>query len=1175
VKQKTHTAASSLYYKIVMTLACGLGGYAVNCLPVEIFPGIHLIFGSLVTLVAAMRYGPAAGGVAGLMAGLRTWTLWHQPLPVSAVLYALEGVWVGRQMQTPRRGPLTTTLAYWLLIGGWLNLAGQLFITHLPLRLAMIVQARSIINGLLVGMLLELGLLIYEVVRQRSQPQRPARLSLNALVTLVMVATISLPMLYISTSSIQHVRERLTSDMTTSAMRDVASIEFECRALLEHQEHNLKFVAALFSSPRHRTGDAMAMSKLLAGIHEEFSEFQSLFVTDASGRAIAAVPLTDSESQSLIGRNLVESRFTPDLFVTRATVYSGVYQERDLVPGPALAIAQPLHDASGALVGFVIGCLTLDRFHAIVTRYQVEGSDVVIADAAGRLISDSSRPPEDYAQVVSLAERQEFQLASRQLSGAFDMSDATTNPAPAARLSFDQAAVVQYTTIPITGWKIWERQSLAPLKARLDGLYFNYLLTLLLALLLGFVFSAWVARLLTRSMVQLQRSALRLNTGNFSTRLPAQQFITTEYDHLFRSFATMTERLESSWNRQQELLREASFARRELETIFDAMTDAVVITDAEDHIVRANRAYYRLRRVEPEEAVGHVLTDIAHTNVDWRSCDVCMVRRAGQHAVIFKSADRNDIGRDLEIRIDPIFNDEGQRAGAVQVLRDLTEKRLAEAEAKRASALLQNLVESAYDAVYATDLGGRFLWANKRAADLFGFTREALVGESFLQCLHEDDVERVRAGFERAMRGEAAQYEARCLTPDGQMRVVLVTKSPVYSENQVVAVLGIMRDVTDERREVEQLMRDDKLRALGQLASGVAHNFNNSLTAVLGYTQMVMTKVSDAKIARHLKTIETAALDAAKMVQRIQNFARQRQDDTAVSCDANQIVRDALDLTRSRWRDDAHAEGREYDIVFRPLQETLVKCDESAMREVFVNIIINALDAMPTGGRLTITTAVESNWAVIKFTDTGCGMTEEVRRRIFEPFFSTKGAKGYGMGLSVSYGIVERHGGDILVTSEATRGSTFTIKLKLSGAEEDAPDELPLEHLPREAAILIVDDEAPIRALLGDILRARGHRVLIAEDGLAGLRAIESMPFDMVITDLSMPGADGWRVATEARRRWPETRVVVITGYGGYADTAVPGGDTSLVDALISKPFNIGEIDAIISRLLLDAQDAG
>ena len=617
----------------------------------------------------------------------------------------------------------------------------------------------------------------------------------------------------------------------------------------------------------------------------------------------------------------------------------------------------------------------------------------------------------------------------------------------------------------------------------------------------------------------------------------------------------------------------SSISKGALETTFDAMTDAVAITDAEDRLVRANRAYYRLFGAEADRATGQILTEVAHPRGDWESCRTCTARRTGSHAVILEAADQNSIRRDLEIRIDPILNSEGQCVGAVQVFRDLTEKRLAEAEAARAGAMLRNLVESAYDAVYATDLQGKFLWTNKRAADLFGFESDALVGETFLQSLHEDDVQNVQICFASATRGKASRYEARYLSPDGRIKVVLVTKSPVYAESQIVAVLGIMRDVTDERREVEQLMRDDKLRALGQLASGVAHNFNNSLTAVLGYTQMVMAKATDSKITRHLKTIETAALDAAKMVQRIQNFARQRQDDSTTPCDANQILRDALDLTRSRWRDDARAAGIEYEVNFRPAKELLVRCDPSAMREVFVNVIINALDAMPNGGQLTITTAIaDDEWAIIKFADSGSGMPEDVRQRIFEPFFSTKGARGYGMGLAVSYGIVERHGGDIIVTSELNRGSIFTIKLKLVSEEEDVRDELAEHRQPREAEILIVDDEAPIRALLGEILRARGHRVLVAEDGLAGLRAIEGTRFDMVITDISMPGVDGWKVATETRKRWPETKLVIVTGYG-RAKKVPPDGDVGFVDAFISKPFKVGDIDATVSRLLLEAQD--
>ena len=200
-------------------------------------------------------------------------------------------------------------------------------------------------------------------------------------------------------------------------------------------------------------------------------------------------------------------------------------------------------------------------------------------------------------------------------------------------------------------------------------------------------------------------------------------------------------------------------------------------------------------------------------------------------------------------------------------------------------------------------------------------------------------------------------------------------------------------------------------------------------------------------------------------------------------------------------------------------------------------------------------------------------MTGETRQRIFEPFYTTKGAKGQGMGLAVTYGIVERYGGEIHVTSEPGQGSTFTIRLKRALEPEAVPERGEAGLAARSSSVLVVDDEAPIRVLLSDILRARGHKVMTAEDGLQGLKAVENIRFDLVITDLSMPGADGWTVIEETRRRWPDTKLVILTGYGGFAELAVPGGDpsvvdTSVVDALISKPFNIAEIDLTINRLL-------
>lgn len=1148
-------------------------GYAINCLPIEIFPGIRIIFGSVASILAAVKFGPLAGGVSGFVAGLRMSSLEAQPFPLGACLYALEGVWVGYRTKKYKRRVLTATLSYWLFLGSWLSLAIQLFLDRLPLQLALILQARSIINGMLAGILVESGIMVYEILRrQRSRnTSQPARLSLSALITLATTALISLPLLYISTSSIQSVREKMLSDLTASSSRDVAAVEAEVRTLMNGYERGLDLAGTLLSSPNHMTRDNARIAELLSGIREQFSDFQAMYVTDSDGRILAFDPPSEPGSPSLTAMKLNALSRARDLLAANPSLYASANSELNPMTGPAVVLGKPLADKRGNATGFVFAAVRIDKFHAIVSRYKEEGEALVIADREGTLIAESSRTLGDYKKAENLEGQKDFEIASQADAGtrSYSVKDAS---AKAGHSAPDSTYLVQYATLSETGWRIWERQSLSPVKAKLSGLCLNHLIVLTLAMILAFIFGKAVARLSIRPMVRLEQSASRLNSGNLSERRPAMRLITTEYDSLFRCFDEMAERLQTSWNRQQELLKDISIANSELEATFDAMTDAVIITDTEDRILRANRAYYRLSGLEAEQISRQPLTDIAHPDDDWHLCEACVTRRAGQHAIIIEKPEENVLGRDLEIRVDPIYNVTGERVGSVEVLRDLTEKRIAEAEAEKASALLRNLVDAAYDAVYATDLYGRFLWANKRAADLLGLDSQNLEGVSFLRSIHEEDFHRVRLIFQRVARGNAERYEARYLTGDYRVRNLLVTSSPVYTDKEVVAVLCIIRDVTEERLEVEQVMREDKLRALGQLASGVAHNFNNSLTAVLGYTQMVLSRVSDTKIARHLKTVETAALDAAKMVQRIQNFARQRKDEPSAPSDLNQIVRDALDLTRSRWRDDARAAGIVYDIAFKPTSDVTAMCDQSAMREVFVNIIINALDAMPSGGRLTIATGIKGDMATIKFADTGCGMTEDVRLRIFEPFYTTKGAKGYGMGLAVTYGIIERHGGEIQVTSQPGYGSTFIFKLPLARVQEDLESEIALESASCEASVLIVDDEPAIRALLSDILRARGHKVLVAEDGLAGLRTIESMRFDMLITDLSMPGADGWTIASKARSKWPDIKLVIVTGYGEFAEMAVPGGDKSLIDALISKPFNIAEIDTTISKLLAQAE---
>jgi PAS domain S-box-containing protein len=1150
-----------------------LAGFALNCLPLEVFPGVHLALGSALGIFAALRHGPMAGGVIGFLAALPTLVLWRQTFPLSPLLYAAEGVWVGYATKADKRGPLAAALSYWLLAGSWLALAVSLVLWRLPLTLAVIFQARSIINGLLAGLVVSVYVSASQAVRRRRDVARrePATFSLESLITIVLATLIALPTLYVFGGAARRARERMIDELLASSARDVGAVEGEVSGLLQNYRKGVAIAAAMIAA--HQEMNQKAVIAVLGHVRKQYPEFAGMYLADAHAKTIAFDPPLSEMQQSLIGLDYSDRQYYRDLLATRSTVYSGVYQARGGMTGPAVAIGEPLLDTSGAFTGFVLGWFDLRSFQTIVSRYRREGQTMIITDAEGRLVADSSLEPGGYEDVRSLVDTTEFALIRDKQSGAFEYTEPDSEKAPST-LAAPNGFHITMTSTPITQWRVWSRQSLRPVKTKLDNLHLEQIVTLTLSLLLALAIGKIVALLLTKRINELKRSAERLAAGELSDRPAARRSLTAEIDSLYRSFYLMAENIEASWARQQELLCEVSEAKAELEATFDAMTDAVAITDPQGRLVRANRAFYQMLGRELMSGLGEPLDSLEHPNGSGRDCDLCRARLDGHHILTVSAPEKNPAGKHLGIRVDPILGRNRERLGSVQVIRDLTPLRRAEVEAEKATALLRNLVDAAYDAVYATDLDGRLLWANRKAAQLFGLVNEPLEGVLFLSTIHPSDIERVKANFEGALRGEARKYEARHFTSD-DVRYALITNSPVYVDGELIAVLGIARDVTEDRLAAEASTRADKLRALGQLASGVAHNFNNSLTAVIGYTQMALNKVQDLVVTRHLRTVETAALDAAKMVQRIQNFARQRQDEAMAPADLNQIVRDALDLTRSRWRDDARASGIEYDVIFRPSDSVILTCDQSAMREVFVNLIINALDAMSEGGRLTVTTSVEREVAVIAFTDTGSGMTEEVRQRVFEPFFTTKGTKGYGMGLAVTYGIVDRHGGEIMVASRPGAGSTFTIRLPIERNVAEVSDDDSASLAPfraKTASVLVVDDEQPIRALLADLLRARGHKVLMAEDGIAGLRAVEGARFDMVITDISMPGLDGWAVVSEVRRRWPDTKLVIVTGYGGLVDQVFLGGDADLVDALISKPFNLAEIDSTINSLLLEAQ---
>ena len=372
-------------------------------------------------------------------------------------------------------------------------------------------------------------------------------------------------------------------------------------------------------------------------------------------------------------------------------------------------------------------------------------------------------------------------------------------------------------------------------------------------------------------------------------------------------------------------------------------------------------------------------------------------------------------------------------------------------------------------------------------------------------------------------------------------------------------------------RTQEHLNMVDKVRAVGQLASGVAHDFNNLLAGILGNAQLLLLETQDAEQRELLRIIEQAAKDGAETVRRLQGFARMEHDTPLTEVRLDLLARDAIDLTRPRWRDVAQSRGAAIEIVRQLQPVTPIAGRPAELREVLTNLIINAVDALPRGGTITVSTYDEraadgSNTVVVEVADTGTGMTPEVRARIFDPFFTTKGEQGTGLGLAVSLGIVQSHGGQIEVESEIGCGTRFIIRLPVRVTDQVSKRKEPRAITITPGHILFVESEAMIRDATVRLLSRWGHKVTQAADGTEALRLFMPDLYDVVISDLGMPDMNGWELLAQIKQRDRQVPTVLITGWGRQVsdEEARARG----VDFVIEKPFDQDDLRAVLAEAM-------
>jgi signal transduction histidine kinase len=369
----------------------------------------------------------------------------------------------------------------------------------------------------------------------------------------------------------------------------------------------------------------------------------------------------------------------------------------------------------------------------------------------------------------------------------------------------------------------------------------------------------------------------------------------------------------------------------------------------------------------------------------------------------------------------------------------------------------------------------------------------------------------------------------------------------------------------------EKLIQSEKLKSIGTITAGIAHEFNNILAIISGNVQLLEgSRKNDEELMDALRTIKRATNNGAEISRRMLKFTKTAKDMAGfVPIDINELIHQAIDFTMPRWKNMAQTKGINYHMDTEGMKRVpSILCNPTELREVFINIINNSLDAMPDEGRISFSTWSEEDTVFISISDTGEGMPEEVKKNIFDPFFTTKTAVGTGLGLSTAYGIIIGHGGKMEVESEVGSGSTFTLQFP-AAAKADSPKESPepkQEIKANSLRILVVDDEEEICDILGKFFSKKGHLVRTVDNGREAIILTKAADYDLVLSDMAMPEVYGYDVIKALNKLEKRPKIGIITGWG---EKLKPMEDEDLkVDFIIKKPFDFSELERHINDVL-------
>jgi PAS domain S-box-containing protein len=730
---------------------------------------------------------------------------------------------------------------------------------------------------------------------------------------------------------------------------------------------------------------------------------------------------------------------------------------------------------------------------------------------------------------------------------------------------------------------------------------------------------------------------------DFAGRTRAEQALRVANEQLEERVKQRTAQLELTYKRAEQV-------NARLAAIIQSSDDAIISKDLQGIITSWNPGAQRLFGYTEQEALGKPMTLVIPLERAAEEPLILARVARGEPTDHFETVRVTKEGRkvDVSVTISPIRDGQGRIIGASKIARDITERRLADQKVRSQLGrlnLLQEVtraigerqdIQSIFQVVIRTlegHLPADFCCIclydpadNRLTVTSVGLHSQSLAMElAMTQAAHipidpnglsrcvggrlvyEPDVSQVAFPFpQRLARGGLRSMVAAPLLVESKVFGVLiaareqahsfssgeceflkqVSEHVALAAHQAQLYGALQRAYEDLRQSQKAVMQQERLSALGQMASGIAHDINNAISPVALYTESLLEREPglSPQARGQLETIQRAIEDVAQTVARMREFYRQREPQmTLLAVDLNGLVLQVVELTRARWSDMAQQRGIVIEMRTELASELpAIMGAEHEIREALINLIFNAVDAMPQGGPLTVRTALgqergassdkalAGRYVQLEVIDAGVGMDEETRRRCLEPFFTTKGERGTGLGLAMVYGTVQRHSADLEIDSVVGRGTTFRLRFAIQSAAAVARTDSGAARVSRPLRILVVDDDPLVIKSLRDTLEADGHNVTTTDGGQAGIDAFVAArarrePFTVVITDLGMPYVDGRKVSSAVKAAAPETIVVMLTGWG---QRMVGDGDIPPhVDRVLSKPPKLRELRAALAEL--------